>query len=443
MKSLTAALCAVLFLLTWSAIGCGGGATNPTPGGPGGSTSDLFEDFLDALRLDAAATDADWGATESSILKGQPVSSRTVHVYGYPQTDNGVNSGRGQYTAHPGPLVGATWNQVVTNPVPATNLGRRVMLCFGDTVMGAAGLITGAAWGPAGNATTAAYYSDIKLRMGFQASDSLTLDSGFGGNYEGQPTLVYEGDYQVQQNSNVGDTPGHPTAQHVDGYQEGVGCGAGGHWNEPLFQNTGWYAWPAFTAPFAWDPGDPAVANDRVLLFDASVVEGDAHQLLRHWFAITYPCSGLLIGGYPRSRLYGIYEGTAANPQPNQSAGIVNPEPGVVDTRFTFTRGWSVAQSKFFAGPYGDDTDYRQVVLSPTHQSGNASVTVEFQGADSILADQVTIDTAQAYTQWVQDIDVCDGMRYVRFRITLFSDLQTLAPARLDSITIPTVDSNP
>src|SRR5207244_6659711 len=52
-----------------------------------------------------------------------------------------------------------------------------------------------------------------------------------------------------------------------------------------LYDFTGYVNWPTPTSFFDWDAGDPAVALDSVMVFDASLAEGDAFQQIRGWVA--------------------------------------------------------------------------------------------------------------------------------------------------------------
>jgi hypothetical protein len=406
----------------------------------------ITETFVDLVNSDGAATDADWGSTDEGTLAGQPVTSRKAYIYSYVETDNGSNSGRGQYAPIIDPLIGASIKQYLPNLTPPSSLGRRVMWAFSDVKMGAKGSITAVGWGPDSNATFAASYKNIKLRIGYQKTNSLSLAPSFSGNYEGQPSVIYSGDYDVEQKANVGNEPGEPQWSHQGGYAVNPGCTGG--WNAPLFV-TGWYAWPTLTTFFEWDPGDPAVDNDRVLIFDASVPEGDVFQQVRGWFGVTYPCSGVLIGGLPLTRMYATYEEDVPNPESNFVAGIQNPEQSLTDTVFTVTRRVSIAQSKFYVpGPGNNETfdtatDYRPAILSPQVQSGGAQVVIEYQGAQAVEADRVTLNPAQPYTDWVQDINDCDGYACLRWRVSLISNLTSLKVAKLNAIVIPMTSSGP
>ncbi len=405
----------------------------------------LSENFLTtANRDDSGVSDADWGQTEEGVLQGQPVSSRQAYIFMYPETWNGNDNGRGQYAPIAAPMIGDDINMFIT-PNPASSLGRRVMWAFSDTQIGQAGSVTLTSWGPDSNATFAAFYEDVKMRMGYQATNSLTVAPTFSGNYEGGETLIYTGDYSVTQAANIGNTPGEPTTSHVGGYQQNFGCTAITPWNGPLFDATGFFAFPELTTFFEWNPGDPGVENDRVLIFDVSMPEGSTFQQVRGWFGVTFPCSGVLIGGLPLTRMYAAYEEDAPNPESNFVAGIQNPEQSSSDTCFTITKRVSVGQSKFYlfsnGSTFGDGSDYLPAILNPAQQQGGASVLIEYQGADAVEADQITINQAAPFTEWVQDVNECDGMQNLRWRASMISNLISLEVAKLSSILVPLIDN--
>ena len=84
-------------------------------------------------------------------------------------------------------------------------------------------------------------------------------------------------------------------------------------------------------------------------------------------------------------------------------------------------------------------------------QAGGALVEVEFQGADAIDTDpqgNEIVNQAAPFTQdadgapgWVKDINLADGMQNIRWRISLISNLISLATAKVSKITIPMVQS--
>ena len=121
------------------------------------------------------------------------MSSRNAYTFGYKEArpSGAPNAGRGQYAAIPDPLTGAALNQFVPNINPPTDQGRRVMLAFHDFELGSGGTITAALWGPDSNATFAALYQNLYLRMGFQATASMNLATSFSGNYSGTPQVMH------------------------------------------------------------------------------------------------------------------------------------------------------------------------------------------------------------------------------------------------------------
>lgn len=124
-----------------------------------------------------------------------------------------LNQNGGQYNPIVDPLTGAQLNQFVAGVNPPTVEGRRVMWAFSDDELGADGSITTVSWGPDSNATFAAQYPDVILRVGFQKSNSLSLAATFSGNYNGSPLIIYKGPYLVNQAANVGNE--HASVRHA------------------------------------------------------------------------------------------------------------------------------------------------------------------------------------------------------------------------------------
>lgn len=433
-----------------------------TADGSGISTGKVIEEnFINTGAQDALNTDADWNGSEEGALKGQPITSREVYIFGYPFADDfGVNadSGIGQYAALVDPLTGADLNTLVAGINPSTALGRRALWSYTDVEMGQNGSVTACKWGPDSNATFAAFHDNVILRMGFQKNDSISLGTSFTGNYEGQAAVVYNGSYSINQNANVGNTVGHPVAGHVAGYVTNQGCNPQNgfmvvySWNQPLYDFTGFYEWPELTSFFEWNQGSPGIEGDSVFLFEASVQEGDSFQQIRAWFASTFPCSGILLGGFPNRRLYATYEEANGNPETNFGAGILNPEPTIMDMCFTLTKRVSVAQSYFFTDPlnpqqtpggntFGSSTNYLPAEVTPTLQAGGATVVVEFQGAALVEADRRTVNQAGAFTDWTQDVDDCDGLANIRFRVSLISNLISGEVAKITQLRIPMISN--
>jgi hypothetical protein len=413
----------------------------------------LLETFANQIDDDTAATSADWGQTEQGALLGAAITTRRAFVTGW-QAADGASPDVGQYVRLVDPLVGVDLN-VPVPVVPSTELGRRVLWSFADTEIGEDGTVTAISWGPDGNSTFAARYPEIVMRMGFQRNASMNLAGTFSGNYLGTALVIYRGEYVVAQQANVGDeaaaTPPAPAPHsQLDPLYDANGDAVLG---------VGFTNWPAPTSYFDWDEGDPAVAGDRVLLFDVSAQEGDSHNRFRGWFGWKSPGSTSLIDGYPQRRLRGLYEGDTANPSPNPASAVYNPAPTVQDMAFTLTKRVSVAQSRFYTpgpsdadgnlypAPYstqrtrGTHSDYRPPVLLPAVQVGGATVSIEFQGAMSLEtgSGRTSINLAQAFTAWTGDVDDVDGFPYVRWRLRLGANLASSTLPRVSSVMLPLV----
>jgi hypothetical protein len=170
---------------------------------------------------------------------------------------------------------------------------------------------------------------------------------------------------------------------------------------------------------------------------------------------------GILIPGIPTRQMRATYEEDIPNPPDNWNLGVTNPEPGVTDTAFTLTKFVSIAQCKFYTPPatdvagvsfpapysgqqtYGTKSDYLDVVLEPSVQTGGASVLVEFQGAMGIdVAQQRTApNLSLPYTQFTPNIHACDGFPYIRWRITMRASSDQLYLAKLGKVSVPLIQA--
>ena len=403
----------------------------------------LTESFDLVVNRDSAVTSADWGTTVAGQLQGAAITTRRAYISCYKLADQYT----GQYNPIVDPLIGAQINQFVTNLTPPSSQGRRVMWAVKDSEMGQNGTVTVASWGPDSNATFAAYYPDVILRIGFQKTHSMSLATTFSGNYNGSPLIVYKGPYSVQQAANVGNE--FPQPNNGTGFTQ----------LNPLYNNTGFVNWPTLSSFFDWDEGDPTVDGDSVLVFDASVQEGDTFQQIRGWYGVTAPNSGILISGFDTRRMYATYEEDTPNPASNFAAGIVNPEPSLTDTAFTVTKRVSVAQTLFYTpdnpgidgvsypGPqsslrtFATKSDYLAPVVTPAVQAGGATILMEFQGATAMQAsgNRNLINQAFPFTPFTTNVNDCDTYPYIRWRITLTSNLNFNAVAKVDKVIIPIV----
>jgi hypothetical protein len=419
----------------------------------------LVETFANQLDCDVGATSGDWGVTEQGVLQGAAISSRRTFIAGWQQAEGGRQSGNiGQYFALVDPLVGADLNQFVANIQPPTADGRRVMWAYSDTEMGQNGSVTTASWGPDSNATFAAKYPNIVMQIGFQKTASMNLAATFSGNYLGSPLTMYQGEYNVTQAANVGNETG-AEPYDVNGNPVTVAPHAQ---LQPLYTYYGYTNWPAPTSYFDWNEGMAGV-EDQVMLLDIQAMEGDSWNQFRGWFAFTNPNGGgLLISGKPQRRMYATYDEDVPNPQPNVFAGILNPEPTVQDTAFTITKRVSVGQSRFYTpGPSDADgnlypapysvqrtrgvlSDYLPPVVTPAVQPGGAGFLVEFQGAVSLETGsfRTSINLAQPFTPWTTDVDDVDTYPYVRWRITLTSNLNSNTVGRVENFALPVLNAD-
>jgi len=424
--------------------------------GNGTATGKVLGESFDNQTNSDPITDANWGTTVQGQLQGAAVTTRRVWVAGYQEVDARL---QGQYNPIIDPLIGAAINQYVTNLNPSSDQGRRVMWAFDDVELGPSGTITAVAWGPDSNATFAATYPEVILRIGLQKSASMSLSSSFQANYDASPLIYYTGEYNVSQKANVGNE--YPLPNGGASPVFGQGCAqpvpAGGDL-DCLYAFAGYVNWPAPTSFFDWVPGVVDEDHDAVLLFDASVNEGDTWQQLRGWFGVTSPNSGVLIGGYPQRRMYTTFEADIPTPAPSFVLGILNPEPSLTDTAFTITKRVSIAQSRFYTplagspggpypGPYspapsntfGTRSDYAPMVITPSVQSGGATYLVEYEGAD--VLDPVSVRTAINpsffTTDWVTNVNVCDRHPYLRWRITLVANLISNQVPKMGNVMVP------
>ena len=113
----------------------------------------------------------------------------------------------------------------------------------------------------------------------------------------------------------------------------------------------------------------------------------------------------------------------------------------MTDMEFTKKVRTSVAQSLFYDSGRSSP-DYAPPILSPLAQAGGTSIGMEYEGADGILAPTPqdpfrVIPDPGTFTGFVTNIDQLGGYRFVRFRATFISNVNTAEVAQLSSIAIP------
>ncbi len=412
-------------------------------------------------------TTADWGVTVPSELDGAAITTKVAYIAGWRET---LKTLKGKYKSALDPLIGSKINLTMTGINPPSSMGRRTMYAFDDGDVGQSGTITDIAWGPDSNQTFAAKYPSLIIRLGYQKSSTLSLSQTFSSNYAGSPLIVYQGAYDVAQKTDVGNVD-LPPSQYLPAALGGTAPFTNPVQNAPcpqgvppngelqcLFNYSGYYPYPKLTSNFDWDEGDPLVTGDSILLLDVSVQEGDTWQQIRTWFGYASPASTNLIPGYPKRRLLSTYEQDGMNPPENVLANVFNPEPAICDTALTLTKRVSLAQSRFYTplvgdpgGPYpggvdasaqttyGTKSDYFPAVITPEVQKGGATVLIEYQGCTAIQtgSNRATLNAAMTSTPWTTNVNDCDRYPYLRWRLTLTSNLASGAVPKITSVVIP------
>lgn len=404
-------------------------------------TALLGEGFDGPIDRDTAATGADWSL---GSLVANPVTSRRVYVRSATQASLDVAALRaGLYFPSSDPLTGAALNAAGGGPVvPATNLGRRVMLAFSGAELGAGGSIVSVGWGPDRNATFTSNYAELIVRLGYSVNEGTEPSGTFSGSYESAPMVAYDGPYAVAQRANVGnETPALVNATGVPAFQN-------------LYDYTGFVEYPRLTTPFDWD-----ALHGKALLLDVSATEGQTWQDVRAYFP--GPLLVYAPNPPPNRRIVGIFN--VDTPVPAATLFVPNPDRSIQDTAFTIARIKSIAVSRFYTpGPsdpsgasyapphsigrtFGVRSDYDAAVLLGAPPPIGTSMLVEYQGAMALdpAGGRTVIDLTQAATAWTKNVNDCDGYPYVRWRVTLVGDFQTGAVPSLDAIAIPVRDRGP
>jgi hypothetical protein len=136
-------------------------------------------------------------------------------------------------------------------------------------------------------------------------------------------------------------------------------------------------------------------------------------------------------------RLYGPWN--ALEGPPPQFLPPGNPEPVVYDMVFVKRRQITEAVSRFYDS-FVTNADYGTPIVSPPTQPGGATFVLQWEGAkpmDNPNAPGSKIPDPATYTGWVDDINILDGYRYVRFRFTMIANLISDTVPQINSIVIP------
>lgn len=339
------------------------------------TTQVITESFDSQSKMDIANTSADWGFATVGTLQGGAVTTQDVTVaIQAAQYPGGV---RTRVRDHPFAQSGSA------------GVGRDQWI-YTQGELGGPGAFTAIGWGPSSNALFASSHSKVKVVLGHTQGDALStnMDNNFD---VGTPVKVTDTNYVI------------PQRMTIDPPCNADGC-AVGYW--PL---------PTFTNFFEYNG-----KNNLILDIDASL--GTNYQITRIFFGPV---------GFPNRHTFGAT---------GSSSGTLL-EPAVTDMKFTKKRRTTVGQSLFY------DTgvtrpNYSPAIISPAAQTGGASIQVEYEGADGILfpipgnPNNVVPDPT-TYTGFLTNLDQLDGRRFIRFRITFTSNVNTGKVPEVFSIAIP------
>ncbi|MHC4579192.1 MAG: Ig-like domain-containing domain [Planctomycetota bacterium] len=412
------------------------------------NTGLLREDFTDFSQRDAANTDALWGDDSEFPfeLVGQPITTRIVpigvaefavisggsSVIDNPQTTpiaspryvgtDGLiyrpqdlsaippppnppfpppdtSMGEEDYCPTQNPLVGV--DSIILLGNPPSSSGRRQLNLYRQAELGANGTIIRVAWGPDSDATFAATYPELIMRLGHKKEGtSISVGSFFAQfDVEGFVTVVDKVDYTVPQAANTG----------------------GGLINDHFLD------WPSLERFFEYDG-----VND--VLVDIEAKEGNTFQTFRTYLALDRVfgvCSCANYGGCAVNNTIGqrqadsTYGGDFLNPAP--AFGVANPAPFIHAMEFELAKLRSDAQSIYYDSKT-PEPDFLTPILNPLVQAAGATIAMSYSGSiDGIIED----------VPFTPNVDDVDTFQYIRFHVVMRSNLFTGGRPRLALLEIP------
>jgi hypothetical protein len=344
-------------------------------------TKSFTETFSNSFYRDPLNTTAEWNTTVEGRLQGGAITTSTV-VIQYPA--DGVNSqhgGAGNNTFKPidYPLVSENGNTAC----PSWPNGCRMQMSFTRDDVGEPGAITQIYWGPSSNALFAATHPSVKIRLGQTKDTAGVISSLFEDNFlGGLPLPNYDGIYDIPQKGDI----------------------------DPANPQGGFWPYPTLTTPYEFD-------GTKGLLIDFQVKPAPDCQLLRYWFHGT----GAGWPGYP-----GIRNAVATRFDATSDDFTGGGQPLVYDSELIKKRRTTVAQSRFYDS-VTTAPDWGEPIVNPSSQPGGAQLSIEYQGATNP-------NDASTYTPWSTSVDIADNNRYIRFKMTLVSNLNSNTVARVDDI---------
>ena len=340
----------------------------------------VVETFSSNQYEDILATTGEWNSAKKGELHGGAITTNIVTVAYAP---DGVNSRNANLDV---PLVARQTGAACF----AWPNGVRSQHSYSANDLGLAGSVTKIAWGPDSNALFAANYPNIAIRLGDTKTADGTLGTTFDDNFrDGKPLAHYDGRYDVPQRANI----------------------------DPDNGNAFW-PFPTLTTPFEY-------SNDYGIVIDFQVSPADNCQTTRGWFW------GLFAGGP------GIRNVIATDRDATKDNYTAGGQPWIADMQFTLRRGTTIGQSRFYntAQPA---PHYSTPIVTPSSQTGGAAVTLELQGADGMVDSRGRIVADPAtYTPWSTNIDVADAKQFIRFKFTLYANLNSDTVPRINQIQFP------
>ena len=381
----------------------------------------LKEDFLTTTKRDQPFTDALWGNDPEFpfALVGQPITSRnqkcniaaflasggtTVIDNSPPPGGVGVPDGlfnEWDYCPTVNPLLGPDAPIPVGNP-PSSS-GRRQMNLYRQSELGARGTVTRVAWGPDSDATFAATYPGVILRLGHKQAGTDLANAGMFDQFDvdGFVTLVNKKDYTV------------PQAFDVNGGQ----------------RNDGYLNWPQLDIFFDYD-------GENDLLLDVEAAEGNTYQQFRTFLAYDFlgfgTCTCFVFNGCQVNNTIGqrqmdsTYGGDSADPGPVPGF-FTNPSPIVHVMEFQIVKLRSDARSKYYDSGIANP-DFLSPIVAPLVQSGGATIELTWSGSfDGIVED----------IPFTPNIQAIDNHRYIRWNCIMRANLFTGGRPRIDALEMP------
>ena len=339
------------------------------------TTQVISESFDNQAKRDAANTTANWAVPTVGTLNAAPVTSSVVVVaLQGAQYPGGV---RTRVRDHPFAQSGSS------------GVGHDQWI-YTQAEMGPASAITQVDWAPSSNALFASFHDNVKVVLGHTQGDSLS--TSMGNNFDvGTPVKVCDAAYIIPQRATI-DPPCNADSCAV------------GYW--PL---------PAFSNFFEYNG-----KNNLVVDIDASL--GTNYQITRIFFGPV---------GFPNRHTFA---------STGSSSGTL-VEPVVQDARFVKKVRSSIAQSTFYDSGVGNP-NYSTPLIAPVAQSGGTAMQIEFEGAEGILFPipgnpNNTIPDPTTFTGFLTNMDQLDGYRFIRFRVTFTSNVNTGQIPFLNSVAIP------